>query len=363
MEGDRGRGNRGGREGRGGRGYGRNNGGRGRGGRGNSRNFQSNSNNPTEIKLNAPNINKGTLSNFPEWKEYIYKKAKDSTKHLHRLVLTDEMPNDLQILNRNFIIQVYGALPLNVRQEIVNANVIDDELAAEIPIMPNNAESKRYRKQFDEARWEIWKEIDEDKPKIFNLVFNSLSRVSEELIKGNLGEDFDIIRTESDIQTLWNCIINTHNNGENLNPVDMNQIRQTYYTVKMSQNESLSSFHQRFEALEHNMRRIDPHFNPNNEANYILFVEALDNKRYGEFKTAFMNDVTKPVELRSLVPQYRGHLFEIINNYVTINKYSNNNNYNDKHRSAYAIKKDSKQEGKSDNQPEKKSNDKNEKTF
>ena len=63
------------------------------------------------------------------------------------------------------------------------------------------------------ARWEIWKEIDEDKPKIFNLVFNSLSRVSEEIIKGNLGEDFDIIRTESDIQTLWNCIINTHNNG------------------------------------------------------------------------------------------------------------------------------------------------------
>ena len=363
MEGDRGRGNRGGREGRGGRGYGRNNGGRGRGGRSNTRNFQNAPNNPTEVKLNAPNINKGTLSNFPEWKEFIYKKSKDITKHLHRMVLTDVMPSDLQIINRNMIVQVFGALPLNVRQEIINANVIDEDQAADIAIMPNNAESKRYRKQFDEARWEIWKELDEDKPKMFNLVFNSLSRVSEELIKGNLGEDFDIIRTESDVQALWNCIINSHNNGENLNPVDMNQIRQNYYTVKMAQNESLSSFHQRFEALEHNMRRIDPHFNPNTDANYILFVEALDNKRYGEFKTAFMNDVTKPIELRSLMPRFRGNLFELINNYVTTNKYSNNNNYSDKHRSAYSVKKDSKQNAKDENQPGNKSDNKNEKAF
>ena len=76
-----------------------------------------------------------------------------------------------------------------------------------------------------------------------------------------------------------------------------------------------------------------------------------------------MNDVTKPMELRALVPRYRGHLFEIINNYVTTNKYSNSNNYNDTHRSAYSIKKDSKQDSKNDNQPTKKSDDKNEKTF
>ena len=333
------------RGGRGNRGRGRNgrgNGGRGRGGRGYPRNpHQNNPKTDEDVKLYPPNVNRGTLSNFTTWKECLYKKAKDITKHMHRLILTDEIPTVYHIMNRQFLIQVFGALNEQRRLDIIDAGVISAEQAANIPLMGNNAESRRFRKKFDELSWDILKELDEDMPKIFNLVYNSLGRDSEELIKGNLGENLDIVRTESDIIALWECIINSHNNGAELSPVDMNVIRQNYYTVKMQSNESLANFHARFENLETNMRRIDPHFDANTPANYILFVEALDNKRFGEFKTAFMNDINKPEELRTLVPEFRGMLYERVKNYITINKY-NNYSYDERHKSAYVTQKNNK---------------------
>ena len=335
-----------GRGGRGGRGGGRHNGGRVNGrGRGNPRNFyENNHRNQDEngfVKLSPPNTQRGTLSNFQLWRESLYLRAKECTKHLHRLILTDRYPSVYDVINRNFLIQVFGALSDEQRDEIIDLEIISAEQAAQIPILENNAISRRYLKKFDEVCWDIWKEFDDDQTKIFNLVYKSLGRASEELVKGQLNEILDQVRTESDIVTLWNVIINTHNNSENVNPIDLNIIRQNYYTVKMQVNESLENFHARFELLEHNMRRVDRHFNPNSDENFILFVEALDNKRYADFKVAFLNDIVKAPHLRSIVPQFRGAIFELVKNFNTVKKYEISYNNSDRNRSAYSIQQDS----------------------
>ena len=69
---------------------------------------------------------------------------------------------------------------------------------------------------------------------------------------------------------------------------DKNQFRLKFLTEKMHANEPLSVFNKRFSEMEETMARIDSHFDVDSIDNLITYVNALDNKRYAEFKSDFL---------------------------------------------------------------------------
>ena len=73
--------------------------------------------------LNPPNAARGTLSNFVEWREFIYGKSKELTRHMHKLILTNQEPNVLGIINVNVIREVYGALNEVEKQRILETEI------------------------------------------------------------------------------------------------------------------------------------------------------------------------------------------------------------------------------------------------
>ena len=319
------------------RGRGRNNQ-RGRGGGGRYHKWRETDS--KVIILYPPNMNRGTLSNFVEWKKFIYHKAKDATKFMHRLVITDAEPTVYSSMNKNIILECYHVMNEAERQSVLEEGIWDANILDALPEIRVPAERKNLRKVWLDAKMEVYRDLERDKPLLFNLMINSLSLTSLELIKGNLGEEFDIVRSESNVMQLWHAILITHNNGVNLPPVDKNQFRLKFLTEKMHANEALSVFNKRFSEMEQTMSSIDEHFDVNSIDHFITYVNALDNKRYAQFKTDFFNDLSKEEDRRAMIPRTRGELFILINNYVTTNKFTNSNV--DRYRSAYAIIDESK---------------------
>ena len=324
---------------------------RGRGGRGpqkggrfsnyrrTSGKFQR-SNDQNKIELNAPNASTGSLSNFNEWREYIYSQAKNVTKYYHRLIITNEEPDVYNSMSFDIILECYRAMNAVDQQRLVEYGLVNDDIINDLPVINNANEIKAIRQMWLEAKMDIYKDLQKDRPLIFNLIASNLSHKSEELVKGELGVDYDNVRANSDVMSIWNAILNTHNNGEELSPTDRNTLRMKYVNIHMFPNEPLDAFNKRYTVIEGNMARVDRNFDVNSIDNMINYVNALDNKRYADFKSMFFNDVNKSPEKRLNVPETRSKLYLDLCHYVTPNKFINHNL--DKNKSAYKIEESKK---------------------
>jgi len=112
---------------------------RGRGGRGpqkggrfagyrrNNGKFQR-SNDINKMELYAPNASTGSLSNFNEWREYIYSQSKSITKYYHRLIITNEEPDVYNSMSFDIILECYRAMNGIDQQRLVEYGLVNDDM-------------------------------------------------------------------------------------------------------------------------------------------------------------------------------------------------------------------------------------------
>jgi hypothetical protein len=192
-------------------------GGRGGRGRGNRGKFRGNPGTlDKNVVLYPPNQVKGTLSNFFEWKECVYNKSKDITKHLHKLLVTDLEPTVMSIVNKGIVTECYRGMSKEDQELVATTKALSAEDIAMIPALDNDDDKRVLRKLWLDTKVRILQDIDHDKPLLFNLIMNTLSLTSKELVKGSLGQYYDLTRADSNVNNLWNAVLVTHNNGYDL---------------------------------------------------------------------------------------------------------------------------------------------------
>ena len=155
-------------------------------------------------------------------------------------------------------------------------------------------------------RWEEYKndrieytkatqKFDEDKTKMFGLLMGNISPASELLIRADPDWTANTVEAKSDPLDLVKIIVKSHL-SENTGSSDLDKMAcmREYSSFKLRDNENLSDYRRRLEALVARMRAVGCAYAPTDADQVITFAMGLSGQ-YAAYGTEFQNlSITNP---------------------------------------------------------------------
>ena len=94
---------------------------------------------------------------------------------MHKLIITNVEPNVYSTINVSIIKECYRGMTESDRERIIKDEILSQEDIDNIPDVENATALRELRKTWVDAKIDINKEVDKDKPLFFNLIMNILN--------------------------------------------------------------------------------------------------------------------------------------------------------------------------------------------